>query len=222
MNIKIDNISKKYKSKIVLDNLSISMEQGTLIGILGKNGSGKSTLLSVLAGVLSADSGKFLVDDKDLLKKTALRNDLCAFVPQEVPLISELSAWDNLKMWYPTDKLKKELDTGFLKTLGIDEYLDVRVSKMSGGMKKRLSIGCAIYANPKILLLDEPTAALDIICKEKIYEYLHEFKSKGGTIILATHDEKEIENCDALYIIKEGKAVSYNFNGSIKELIGSF
>ena len=79
----------------------------------------------------------------------------------------------------------------------------VSVRKMSGGMKKRLSIGCAIYADPQVLILDEPTASLDLECKEIIYDYLDVFKKRGGIVVLATHDEIEIENCDALYLLKD-------------------
>lgn len=222
MALSIENIAKNYRNKKVLSDVSISAQNGTMVGILGKNGSGKSTLLSVLSGVIESDSGRFLVDDKDLLKNTALRNSLCAYVPQEVPLIGELSAWDNLRMWYDTDKLKAELENGFLKLLGIDEFNNVRVNKMSGGMKKRLSIGCAICEDPRILLLDEPTAALDIICKEMIYDYLLAFRKRGGIVLLATHDEKEICECDSLYIIKDGIAQQAKYDGSIRELIKQF
>lgn len=87
--------------------------------------------------------------------------------------------------------MKKELNSGILAMLGIDEFLNVRVSKMSGGMKKRLSIGCAVANNPHILILDEPGAALDLVCKERIYSYLKDFKSKGGIVLISTHEEYE-------------------------------
>lgn len=222
MILTIENIAKNYRKKNVLRGVSLSADLGMQLGILGKNGSGKSTLLSILAGVQTADYGAFLYDGMDLLRKRQLRSSLCAYVPQENPLISELSARDNLLMWYDKDKLNADLSGGFLKLLGIDEFLDTKVNEMSGGMKKRLSLGCAIYASPKILLLDEPTAALDIICKEKIYDYLTAFKNNGGIVILATHDEKEIEDCDSLYILKDGVAVPYSFEGSVKRLIGNF
>ncbi len=221
MILTVEKIAKGYKKKIVLNDITFSADAGMQIGILGKNGSGKSTLLSILSGVLSPDSGKFEYNGKDLLKKSVLRNSICAYVPQENPLIGELSAWDNLRMWYDIAKLKYELSDGFLKMLGIDEFINVRVNEMSGGMKKRLSIGCAIYSDPRVLLLDEPTAALDIICKEKIYDYLGAFRKNGGIVLLATHDEKEIKACDSLFIVKGGVAVPYSFDGSIQKLIES-
>ncbi|MBO4618228.1 MAG: ABC transporter ATP-binding protein [Lachnospiraceae bacterium] len=222
MKISIENISKKYRSKEVLSSVSFEAESGMQVGIVGKNGIGKSTLLSILAGVNKADGGKFLYEGRDLLADKELRNKVCAYIPQEMPLISELSARDNLRMWYSDKALKKELSEGFLKTLGIDQFLKVNVRKMSGGMKKRLSIGCAIYADPRVLILDEPTASLDLECKGIINDYLDAFKKRGGIVVLATHDEKEIENCDALYLLKDKEMNKYVYDGSIKNLVDSF
>ncbi len=222
MKISVENISKKYRNKEVLSSVSFEAESGMQVGIVGKNGIGKSTLLSILAGVNKADGGKFLYEGRDLLADKDLRNKVCAYIPQEMPLISELSARDNLRMWYSDKALKKELSEGFLKTLGIDRFLKVNVRKMSGGMKKRLSIGCAIYADPRVLILDEPTASLDLECKGIINDYLDAFKKRGGIVVLATHDEKEIENCDALYLLKDKEMNKYVYDGSIKNLVDSF
>ena len=218
--IEIKNIKKSYGKHNVLAGVDFIVEPGEIVGILGENGSGKSTLLTILAGLQHPDAGFFNIDGKDLLKNTRLRNDLVAYVPQETPLIVELTAWDNLKMWYKTDRLKKELDNGFLKMLGIDQFLKVPVNQMSGGMKKRLTIGCAINSNPKLMLLDEPTAALDLVCKEKIYNYFQQFRNQGGSLIIATHEVQEIELCDKCFIIKDGKLVPYKYDGDIPHLIG--
>ena len=218
--IEIKGIRKSYGKHSVLAGVDFTVEPGEIVGILGENGSGKSTLLTILAGLQHPDAGFYNIDGKDLLKNTKLRNDLVAYVPQETPLIAELTAWDNLKMWYKTDRLKKELDNGFLKMLGIDQFLKVPVNQMSGGMKKRLTIGCAINSNPKLMLLDEPTAALDLVCKEKIYNYFQQLRNQGGSLIIATHEVQEIELCDKCFIIKDGKLVPYRYDGDIPHLIG--
>lgn len=218
--IEIKGIKKKYGKHRVLENVNLEIEQGKIVGILGENGSGKSTLLTILAGLQRPDAGFFNIDGRDLLRNGKLRNELVAYVPQESPLISELTAWDNLRMWYKPDRLKKELSDGFLAMLGIDQFIKVPVNQMSGGMKKRLTIGCAINSDPKILLLDEPTAALDLVCKERIYTYFEQFKRRGGTLILATHEVQEIELCDQCYILKNGQFSSYKYDGDIPHLIG--
>jgi len=221
MKIEIKDIKKKYKSKEVLKSISFSAESGKCIGILGANGCGKSTLLSILAGVQSADSGEFLYDDNNLFKYTQQRSVLIGYVPQGTPLIEELSAKDNLLLWYSKEDMKKELEDGILKMLGIDEFLKVPVGKMSGGMKKRLSIGCAIYNHPPVLLLDEPMAALDLACKQRISEYINRHKQEGGIVLLATHDVLELNLCDEWYIIKDGNLTPFEYTGNIEKLVES-
>ena len=220
MMIEIKQIQKKYKKKAVLTDINLDVQEGSCVGILGGNGSGKSTLLSILAGVQKADNGSFLWGGADLFKNEKIREEILGYVPQGNPLMEELTAWDNLRLWYEKDELKKELDGGVLDMLGIPDFLKVPVRKMSGGMKKRRSIGCSVANHPKLLLLDEPSAALDLICKERIGNYLKDFKAQGGSIILATHDVQEIELCDAWYILKNGMLEPYLYDGNVHHLVG--
>lgn len=218
--IEIRQIQKNYKKKTVLRDISLTVQQGSCVGILGGNGSGKSTLLSILAGVQKADNGSFLWEGADLFCNEKLRMQLLGYVPQGNPLMEELTAWDNLRLWYEKKDLQRQLESGVLAMLGIPEFIRVPVRKMSGGMRKRLSIGCAVANNPRILLLDEPSAALDFICKERIGNYLKDFKAQGGTILLATHDVQELDLCDAWYILKDGVLVPYVYDGNVHHLVG--
>jgi len=217
--MKIEGITKKYKDRTILNGVSFSLDKGTCIGILGGNGSGKSTLLSILAGVVKPDAGKVLWGEENLLQKQKMREELLGYVPQGNPLFEELSAWDNLRLWYDKKELRQELSTGMLSLLGIDGFIDTPVRKMSGGMKKRLSIGCSIANHPEVLLMDEPSAALDLICKETIYRYIEKFKEDGGRILLATHEVTEIALCDRCYILKNGTLVPYEYDGDIHKLV---
>ncbi len=217
----IEHIKKRYGKKSVLTDISLTAKPGTCIGILGGNGSGKSTLLNILAGIFKPDSGNFTFKETNLLKKSKIRSSLIGYVPQNTPLIEELSAKDNLRLWYSADEMEVQLKTGVLGMLGIDAFLTTPVHKMSGGMKKRLAIGCAVAHNPQILLLDEPSAALDLVCKARISNYLLDFKKSGGIIILATHDIQELPLCDDLYILKNGVLTPYTFDGNINRLAGN-
>jgi ABC-2 type transport system ATP-binding protein len=221
MEIQLRNITKSYRRKQVLKAIDLTAQSGSCIGILGSNGCGKSTLLSVLAGVLPADSGSFLCDGKDLFREGKLRSRLVGYVPQGTPLMEELTAWDNLLLWYDRDVLCRELEEGVLKMLGIEAFLKVPVCKMSGGMKKRLSIGCAVANRPPILLLDEPAAALDLPCKEKIAAYLKQYKAAGGILLLTTHDVQQLQLCDSLYILKDGVLEPFAYDGDLKKLVES-
>lgn len=220
MGIEIRKINKSYRKKAVLNGAALSAGEGTCVGILGGNGSGKSTLLSILAGVQKADSGSFLWEKEELFSNEKKRTEVIGYVPQGNPLMEELTAWDNLRLWYDKSHLKRELNNGVLAMLGIHDFIKTPVRRMSGGMKKRLSIGCSVANNPKILLLDEPSAALDLICKERIGTYLTEFKARGGIILLATHDVQELELCDSCYILKNGVLTPYLYDGDIHHLVG--
>ncbi len=221
MYLAIENVKKRFGTKEVLKGASITAEKGSAVGILGMNGSGKSTFFNVLAGISSCDAGTFIIDGKDMFKNKGERSKTVGYVTQTPPLIDELTALDNLKLWYDKRTLMKELDCGVLKMLGINEFLKVRVSRMSGGMKKRLSIGCAVAHKPKVLFLDEPTAALDLLCKKEIALYLESFKNDGGTVLIATHDVQDLPICDKMYILKNGVANEYFYDGDNDALIGN-
>lgn len=218
--IEISQIQKNYKKKTVLRDINMTVQEGSCVGILGGNGCGKSTLLSILAGVQKADNGSFLWEGADLFCNESLRTQILGYVPQGNPLMEELTAWDNLRLWYGKKDLQRELEEGVLAMLGIPDFIKTPVRKMSGGMKKRLSVGCAVANHPKLLLLDEPSAALDFICKERIGNYLRDFKAHGGTILLATHDVQELSLCDAWYILKDGVLAPYMYDGDVHHLVG--
>ena len=211
MELTIRDLKKHYGKRTVLNGISLSATGGECVGILGGNGSGKSTLLSILAGISRADGGGFEAVSGE-------RSARIGYVPQGTPLMEELSAKDNLSLWYDRKTMKRELESGVLRQLGIHEFWKVPVRRMSGGMKKRLSIGCAVAGDPELLLLDEPTAALDIACKSSIYEYLADFRQKGGLILWATHDIAEIQLCDKCFVLRDGQLEKYVYDGDIQKL----
>lgn len=217
----IKGISKTYgyKKKHILKDISLEAKGGECIGILGTNGCGKSTLLSILADIRKVNSGSFTARYAKTSNKKL--KPTIGYVPQENPLMEELTALDNLRLWYSNSplNLQEELEHGTLHVLGISNFLHTRVNQMSGGMKKRLNIGCAIASNPQILLLDEPGAALDLPCKERINQYLQAYKEQGNLILIATHEETEIALCDRLFLLKDGILVPYQHDGNLSSLI---
>lgn len=219
--MEIRQLSKTYHhgKHTILKDLSVTAQDGECIGILGSNGCGKSTLLSLLAGILKPDGGDMLFHGKPYTKKQNL-STLCGYVPQENPLIEELDAYDNLRLWYCDSKLElqQELQNGILAMLDIPQFLHVKVYRMSGGMKKRLSIGCAMAEDPPILLLDEPGAALDLPCKAQIAAYLQQCKEKGKIIWIATHELQEMKICDKLYVLQDGVLKPIAYQDGIHEM----
>ena len=191
--VTVEKVSLKYK-KAVLTDVSINAEKGEVIGLLGLNGSGKSTLLSAIAGLRKPSSGSIKVNGK------------AGFVTQENALIDELTAMDNLKMWTSLSKqdILKELTETELSILKVNEFIDLKVKRMSGGMKKRLAIASVLLAKPDILLMDEPLAALDIPAKNDIINFIDSFRSKGGTVFIASHSEELFKHCSKIYLLKSG------------------
>ena len=218
MDVEVTGIRKSYSRKKVLESVSFTAQAGSCTAILGSNGSGKSTLLSILAGVRKADDGAFLYRGTDLLRRPGLIPGVIGYVPQGDPLMEELSAWDNLRMWYDKKTLRRELSEGALKMLGIDTFLRTPVRRMSGGMKKRLSIGCAVLSPPGTLVLDEPSAALDPVCKDNIRRYLAAYRQEGGIVLIATHDAQDLELCDACYILRDGTLHPWRYDGDFHRL----
>lgn len=221
--IEIENLTSAYGKKKVLQGVSLYAERGECIGIVGPNGCGKSTLLSVMAGVLKPSSGKLFYYGKNALENRVVFQKMTGYVPQEDPLMPELSVYDNLRLWYPDKtELAKELEDGFLQILGIPAFLKMTVSKLSGGMKKRVSIGIALSGLPPVLILDEPSAALDLVCKEDIRRYLQIYLERKGTVVITTHEESELSLCSSLYVMKDGKLEGVDRTLRGKELTERF
>lgn len=204
--IEVKEIKKSYGKREILKGVSFYVKKGECVALVGANGCGKSTLLGVLAGTLKAASGEILYNGENPLQNRKIFQKYVGYVPQENPLMDKLSVYDNLRFWYcDTDRsIDEDMKNGILKEFGLDTYRNYPVVKLSGGLKKRLSIACALAANPQILIMDEPGAALDIVCKEDIKRYLLKYRQEGGTVLLTSHEEAELLLCDRMYLLKEG------------------
>jgi len=197
--IQVTHIKKKYGKKVVLEDVTFAVNPGECVAIIGENGCGKSTLLKFMAGVMNADAGEFSYYGK---KKN--KNKLCGYVPQENPLLEDLSVKDNLFLWGgKTVMNQKEV----LEEFQLMELLDTPVKKLSGGMKRRLSIACSMLKMPSILLLDEPTAGLDLFYKEQILAWIKSYQEKNGMVIIVTHEEQEILSADRCLLMEAGKMI---------------
>lgn len=194
--IEVRNIQKKYGKKIVLKDISFQATTGECIGFIGVNGCGKSTLLKILSSTIRPTKGKI-----DISNHTNI-----GYVPQDNPLLNDLTVKDNLLFWYCDSKknLKEDLISGVPALFGLTEYINYPVKKLSGGMKKRLSITCALANDPSVLILDEPGASLDMLSKADIIEYLKSYLSKGNVVLIASHEEIELSLCNRIYLIENG------------------
>lgn len=216
-----ENITAGYGRNIVLKGLSLKIEAGSFITVVGANGCGKSTLFSVLAGLKRVRAGSLFIEGKKAGGKQVQK--LTGYVPQSSPLFSELSVWDNLLLWYrEKETLQKALENGILCELGLQNFLKKRADTLSGGMQRRVCIGCAMADEPRVLIMDEPGAALDMECKIVLRNCLKTYRKAGGTVLLSTHEEEDLKQTDRLYVMRGGKLYEEDRNLRGRELLEKF
>ena len=211
--IQLQNVTKRIKENTVLDNVSYTFKSGFVYGLYGQNGSGKTMLLRAISGLINLDSGSIFIDGEKLHAKIEFPPET-GIVIENMELLPECSAKRNLQMLAKIKNIADEKDIIFsLERVGLDPDSDKKVKKFSLGMKQRLNIAQAIFENQKIILLDEPTNALDEDAVQLIYKIIREEKSRGATIIVATHHKEDLkEVCDVILKIAEGKIVEENEN----------
>ena len=211
--IQLQNVTKRIKENTVLDNVSYTFKSGFVYGLYGQNGSGKTMLLRAISGLINLDSGSIFIDGEKLHDKIEFPPET-GIVIENMELLPECSAKRNLQMLAKIKNIADEKDIIFsLERVGLDPDSDKKVKKFSLGMKQRLNIAQAIFENQKIILLDEPTNALDEDAVQLIYKIIREEKSRGATIIVATHHKEDLkEVCDVILKIAEGKIVEENEN----------
>ena len=211
--IQLQNVTKRIKENTVLDNVSYTFKSGFVYGLYGQNGSGKTMLLRAISGLINLDSGSIFIDGEKLHDKIEFPPET-GIVIENMELLPECSAKRNLQMLAKIKNIADEKDIIFsLERVGLDPDSDKKVKKFSLGMKQRLNIAQAIFENQKIILLDEPTNALDEEAVQLIYKIIREEKSRGATIIVATHHKEDLkEVCDVILKSAEGKIVEENEN----------
>ena len=211
--IQLQNVTKRIKENTVLDNVSYTFKSGFVYGLYGQNGSGKTMLLRAISGLINLDSGSIFIDGEKLHDKIEFPPET-GIVIENMELLPECSAKRNIQMLAKIKNIADEKDIIFsLERVGLDPDSEKKVKKFSLGMKQRLNIAQAIFENQKIILLDEPTNALDEDAVQLIYKIIREEKSRGATIIVATHHKEDLkEVCDVILKIAEGKIVEENEN----------
>ena len=199
--IEIEGVRKAFGKKTILKDVNLTVRPGEQVAVIGKNGSGKTTLMQIVAGLLSPDGGSVRFFSKDAGRDTKLFAKYCGYLPQENPLIGELSVQDNISLWSgkrgrPSEELVRMFD--------LADILRTPVEKLSGGMKRRVGIACTIVNFPPVLLMDEPTAALDIYYQKEIRDWMKEYRKSNGILLLATHDREEMRESSRVVLLEDG------------------
>ena len=199
--VEIRGIKKRFGRKDVLRDISFDAEKGEQIAIIGRNGSGKSTLLQILTGLLKPDDGKVTYFKTSVLGNRAAFSRYCGYLPQENPLLGELSVQDNISLW--SGRLGRP-DEKLISMFDLEDILKTPVNRLSGGMKRRVSIACCLVKWPPIVVMDEPTSALDYYFRKEIRRWMKEYREAGGILIVATHDDAEMNDSSRILKIENG------------------
>ena len=223
--IEIKDVTKSYGRQKVLQNVSFEIMEGELFGLLGPNGAGKSTLIDILTGIQSMDSGEIFINGKSIkTDKVEIRKHL-GLVPQDIALLEELNAVDNLEYFgglygLAGQELKSQIEK-LLEVAGLTDKKKEKVKNYSGGMKRRLNIAVAMLHNPSILILDEPTVGVDAQSRQHIFVYIQSLAEQGTTILYTSHYMEEIEAlCKRVFILDLGEEVAYGTKEEVKKLVG--
>lgn len=215
--IQTENLSKKYKNSLyfALDNLSFSVKEGEIYGILGQNGAGKTTLMSILFGSIKPTSGSFRICGMTYENNVPEIRHQIGIVPQEYALYPTLTARENLQYFGCLYKIKpkilNEIIDKSLEKIGLLEVANQKIEYYSGGMKRRINLLAGILHQPKILFLDEPTVGVDVISKNTIIQYLKELNMNGMSILYTSHHLLEAQElCHRVGILSEGKLIEEN------------
>lgn len=222
--IEFSNVTKRYDDQLAVDKVNFTINAGELYGLLGPNGAGKSTLISMLCGIVNMDKGDIKVGGYSIKKDPKKVKEVIGYVPQELAIFENLSIQDNLDyfagMYRLKGKVKKERIEEALEITGLKARRKEKVKKLSGGMKRRLNIACAILHHPEVLIMDEPTVGIDPQSRNHILQFAKELNRKHGrTIIYTSHYMEEIQSlCDKLIILDKGKEV---IKGTKEEILRS-
>jgi len=221
--LQAEHIVHRYGSRTVLNDLNLSLYKGEVFGLLGPNGAGKSTFISLLATLIRPTSGDMFVEGVSILKKPAAIRKRMGYVPQELALHTVLRAKENLRFWAGVYGLsgarREEAIEQVLREIGLLDRAADRVDTWSGGMKRRLNLAAAIMHEPDLLLMDEPTAGVDIQSRRTIAGLLDRFRMEGKTVLLASHDIDELETiCDRIGVLHGGRFLHC---GTVPEVLAS-
>lgn len=224
MIVKVNQLVKRYGDLLALDHLSFEVKQGEIFGLLGPNGSGKTTAINCILSLLKYDKGDISVFDKPMKPEAYdIKRDI-GIVMQEVAVFDELTVRGNIDYFcglYVSDKKeRKALVDEAIKFVGLEEFTKFYPKKLSGGLLRRLNIACGIAHKPKLIILDEPTVAVDPQSRNKILEGIVQLNKQGATIIYTSHYMEEVEQiCSRIMILDKGQVIATGTKDELKGMI---
>jgi ABC-2 type transport system ATP-binding protein len=219
----VDHIVKSYSTKkdkvIAVDDLSFEVEKGELLGIIGPDGAGKTSLFRIMATLLVQDSGKALIDGLDTVKDYKAIRERIGYMPGRFSLYQDLTVEENINFFATIFNTTIHENYDLVKDIysQIEPFKDRRAGKLSGGMKQKLALSCALIHKPSVLLLDEPTTGVDAVSRKEFWEMLKNLKRQGITILVSTPYMDEAGLCDRIALVQNGRMLSLNTPTGVTE-----
>ena len=222
--IHIENLVKRYGDLIALNHLSLDIHEGEIFGLLGPNGSGKTTAINCLLSLLKYDKGIIEVFGQPMTPDNYQAKQQIGIVLQNVAVFDELTVYENIDYFcglYVSDKKKrKELVDDAVRFVGLEDYCKMYPKKLSGGLLRRLNIACGIAHKPRLIIMDEPTVAVDPQSRNKILEGIQKLNAQGSTIIYTSHYMEEVEQiCTRIAIMDHGRVIASGTSEELKKMI---
>lgn len=222
--IEINNLVKRYGDLVALDHLNLTIHEGEIFGLLGPNGSGKTTAINCMLALLKYDKGSIHIFGEEMRPDSYKIKEQIGIVLQNVAVFDELTVYENIDYFcglYIKDKQRrKQLVTEAIEFTGLEDFTGLRPKKLSGGLLRRLNIACGIAHKPKLIILDEPTVAVDPQSRNKILEGIQELNRQGSTIIYTSHYMEEVEQiCTRITIIDHGRSIAIGTKEELKSMI---
>ncbi len=210
--IEIENISKQFGKVKALDNVYLEIKQGECFGLIGPDGAGKTTLFRILTTLITADAGKARVNGFDVEKDYLEIRKCVGYMPGRFSLYQDLSVEENLEFFAALFNTKIKDSYSLIEPIykQIEPFKNRRAGKLSGGMKQKLALSCALIHYPKVLFLDEPTTGVDAVSRSEFWDMLSELKAKGITILVSTPYMDEASRCERIALCNEGKILTTN------------
>ena len=210
--LSIQNVTKKYGKKVIIENENFSVYKGDILGFIGPNGAGKSTSINIISTLVSPDNGSILFHGQDISSNRLNYKKSLGIVPQDLAIYEDLNAYDNVAFFCSLYGIRgielKEKVKKALEFVGLWDRRKDLPSKFSGGMKRRLNIACAITHEPELLIMDEPTVGIDPQSRNKILEAVKELNRTGTTVIYTSHYMEEIEAlCNRIVLLDKGNVI---------------
>ncbi|ARK29970.1 ABC transporter ATP-binding protein [Halalkalibacter krulwichiae] len=213
--IRIENVSKQIGSKMILENITLTVGKGEILGLIGPNGAGKTTLLSLLSTTEKVEDGEIWIGECSLRKNVKKARRKIGYVPQEIALYPSLSVFDNVTFWAKMLQIKQTKVTELVRLLQLDDFLHEKVDRLSGGYKRRVNIAVALLHEPEVLLMDEPTVGMDLYSKKDLLPFIKHVSKQGTTIVFTSHDVDEmLYLADRIAMLEQGKLI---FDGSVDQ-----